>query len=74
MTSDVLDFPGITTLDLDPDRILEGAKGQLESVVVIGFDHEGMEYFASSKADGGHSLWLLERFKLQLLRQADLEE
>jgi hypothetical protein len=57
----------ITKLDLPPDRILEAAKGELEGVVVLGYDKEGGEYFASSYADGGQVLWLLERLKKQLL-------
>lgn len=65
--SKVIPFTGITRLDLDPDRVLEQCKGALEGVVVIGYDAEGAEYFASSYADGGTVLWLLERCKARLL-------
>ena len=61
----------VTTLDLPPDRILEGAKGQLERVVILGYDHEGQEYFASSFSDGGTVMWLMERAKLKLMTIAD---
>lgn len=64
---DVVTFTGITKLDLPPDRILEAAVGQLESVVILGYDKEGKEYFASSLADGGDVLWLMEKLKKQLL-------
>lgn len=74
MADEVINFPGVTRLNLPPDRLLEGAKGQLEQVIVIGYDLDGQEYFASSHADGGDVLWLLERCKLHLLRQADPEE
>jgi hypothetical protein len=57
----------ITTLDSPPDRILERAMGELNSVIVIGYDKEGMQYFASSIADGGAALWLLEKAKKDLL-------
>jgi hypothetical protein len=57
----------ITTLDLPADRILERAMGELNSVIVIGYDKEGMQYFASSIADGGTALWLLEKVKKDLL-------
>ena len=67
MSENVVDFGGITKLDLNPDRVLEGAKGQLECVVILGYTNDGVEYFASSKADGGETLWLLERCKKQLL-------
>jgi hypothetical protein len=63
----VINFTGITKLDLPPDRILDQAKGQLQGVVIIGYDNEGKEFFASSYADGGTVLWLMERLKKQLL-------
>lgn len=61
-----------TRLDVPPSRILAGAaECGLESVVVIGYDADGGEYFASSAADGGDVLWLLERCKRALLSTAD---
>ena len=65
--SNVIPFSGITRLDLDPDIVLENAKGKLEGFVIAGHDKEGNEYFASTYADGGDVLWLLERMKLRLL-------
>jgi len=70
---EVMDLPVITRLDMNPDKVLEGAKGDLESVIVIGFDKDGDEYFASSIAAGPECLWLLERFKLMLLSVTDEE-
>ena len=63
----VVNFTGITKLDLPPDRILDQAKGELDGVVIIGYDKDGNEYFASSYADGGTVLWLMERCKTKLL-------
>lgn len=71
MTAKVIPFNGITRLDLPPDRILEAAAGRLEGVVVIGFDHEGELYAASSYADGGTVLWLLEQCKRNLLKAVE---
>ena len=65
--SKIIPFNGITRLDLDPDMVLENTKGKLGGVVVIGYDKDGEEYFASSYADGGTVLWLIERMKLRLL-------
>ena len=65
--SNVILFNGITKLDLDPDTVLENTKGKLEGVILIGYDKEGEEYFASTYADGGEVLWLIERMKLRLL-------
>jgi len=56
-----------TTLNIPPDRILLRAMGNLTDVLVIGYDHEGNEYFSSSCPDGANILWLLERAKLKLI-------
>lgn len=68
---DVVDIGCVTTLDLPPDRLLSSALGKLDSVVIMGFDKDGAEYFASSYADGGDALWIIERCKLKLLRLPD---
>lgn len=69
-TAQVLRFQGITKLDIPVDRVLDGAMDeQLRCVVVLGYDVDGKEYFASSIADGADVLWLLERLKLRLLTE-----
>lgn len=70
MTAQILDFTGITSLDLDPDRVLAKAGGKLQAVIVIGYDKDGDFYAASSYADGGDMLWLLELCKKKLLEVA----
>lgn len=67
--AEILLFDGVTCLDLPADRVLTEAIDKLNKVVIIGYDKEGQEYFASSVADGGTVLWLMERFKLQLLAE-----
>lgn len=64
---DVIVLGGPTRLDLPPDRVLEAATGELETVLVLGYDHEGNEYYAASTADGGTLVWLTERFKTKLV-------
>lgn len=71
MTNNVVDFTGVTRLDLDPDRILKNATGYLSEVVILGFTKDGEEYFASSKASGADVLWHLERAKKKLLEMVD---
>lgn len=62
----------VTSLDLPADRVLDAAKErQLDGVVVMGYDKDGQEYFASSYADGGNVIWLMERLKLKLLTVFD---
>lgn len=64
----VIVLPVVTKLDIPADRILDGAlEDKLDKVVVLGYDMEGEEYFASSIADGGEVIWLIERAKLKLL-------
>lgn len=58
-----------TCLDIDSQRVLNGAlEAELSEVVVVGYDKDGEFYFASSKADGPNILWALEMAKLKLLK------
>lgn len=63
----IVRFPGVTRLDIDPDQVLQEALGNVEGVVLIGYDKTGEHYFASSYADGGEVLWLLEACKKKLM-------
>lgn len=63
----IIRFPGVTRLDIDPNQVLEEAIGKLEGVVIAGCDKDGNHYFASSYADGGEMLWLLEACKKRLM-------
>lgn len=53
----------------NPDNVLEQAIGQYQDVFVIGWDKDGeMDVRSSSAlADGGDILWLIEKFKSNLL-------
>ena len=68
MTAEIKQFTGMTTLDLDPNQILEEAKGELETVFVVGRDMEGMLYVASNTANVGEMMLLMEQAKAHLLR------
>tara|TARA_R110000868_G_scaffold218849_1_gene469662 strand:+ start:3216 stop:3446 length:231 start_codon:yes stop_codon:yes gene_type:complete len=58
----------ITKLDLPVAQILDGAaEHDLQSIVLMGYRQDGTEYFASTIADGGEVLWLMERLKKRLL-------
>lgn len=65
---EIISFRGLTKLDLDPDQLLENNKGDLKHVVVLGYDHEDKFIFASTMADGGDVLWMLELAKLKLYK------
>lgn len=59
----------------NPDVVLEAAKGEVEQVLVLGYDSDGELYAASSSelVDGGNILWLIETFKQKLLNLEFLE-
>lgn len=67
MMGDVIRFNGITRNNLNPEDILSEAKDRLKTVVILGYEEDGSMYFASSVADGGDVLWLLEKTKQKLL-------
>lgn len=69
--SNIVNLDCITRLDLPADRIIEAAVGQLDKVIIVGYDLEGREYFASSVAGGADCVWLLERAKKRLLDMVD---
>jgi hypothetical protein len=68
MTAKIIDFNGITRLDLSAERVLTKAiEADLATVVVVGWTQDGNIYFASTTADGGDILWLFEQSKQMLL-------
>lgn len=72
MTDNVIAFPGVTTLDIEPSKVLSSAIEQdLDSAIVIGRDKDGSLYFAASGGDAFETLWLLEIAKRELLRMGE---
>jgi len=64
----VVPMHGTTKLDIPADRVIDGARDKdLDTIVVVGLDQDGELYFASSTADAGTVLILLERAKVRLL-------
>ena len=52
----------------NPDTVLEKAIGQLESVLVIGYDKNGhLDVRASMNIQHKDILWLIELFKTKML-------
>jgi hypothetical protein len=66
----------MTTLNMPPDKILQGAMGELDCVVVVGYTKgdDGVEYFASSTADVYETAWMLQRALYKLMVMRDGEE
>jgi len=68
--SKVLPFKNIAPIDhsIDSLRVLiDKDLDDLESVVIMGYTKQGDEFFATTFADGGNVLWLVERLKSHLL-------
>ena len=63
---DVVQFNGDTRLDIEPDLVLEGARGNLQEVLVIGYENDEL-YVAFSSGDIGKNLLLMELAKKLLL-------
>jgi hypothetical protein len=66
--SKVVQLYAYTSHDIDPNKVLEGAKDKVSKVIVIGEMLGGEEYwFASSTTKRGDMLLLLEEFKQRIL-------
>lgn len=67
MSNNIIPLNNITYLDIPIERVLDGAKNELDEAIVIGWDKSGEVYFASSISDGAEVNWLLDKAKLALL-------
>ena len=67
MTDNVIEFNGYTKNDIDPNKPLTGALDKLKMCVVLGYEHDGKEYFAASTGNAPEVVFLVERFKHFLL-------
>ena len=76
LPDNVIPLPCVTKLELPIDRILQDAmdNAELEGIVILGYRKDGNENFASTYADVGTVLWLMERLKVMLLEIKDLTE
>ena len=63
MASNVVILDCVTNLPIPPDRVLESAIGQVSEVVVIGYDHDGELYIASSHGKKPELLWMMEQVR-----------
>lgn len=65
--SNVIQFGGEPRLDLNPDDVLETAKGELDEVIVLGFTKDGGGWLSGSHASGPNALWLMEMLKARIM-------
>lgn len=66
--SNIINFTEYTTNDIDPNNVLDGAKDQCKKVIVLGNCADGDFYCASSTANKGDLLHMIETFKFKLIR------
>lgn len=66
---EVIDFKSVRHSDSSPNSILDAARDKLQSVVILGYDTDGNEYFTTNM-DCCNLLWLLNRCKHELLSAA----
>lgn len=68
MSENVIEFTGITKLDIPAETILRRASEEgLTAVLVIGWDEDKVLRAFSTTADVGANLELCEMFKYQLI-------
>lgn len=71
--AEILSFSGYTRHDINPDDVLEAAKGELKQVLIIGEAHNGDLFVAASTANKATLLWAIEEFKFKLLSEGFCE-
>jgi len=71
MTSSVIEFKVIESMDEEANKLLDDAKGKLSQVLILGFTLDGNDYCSSSKADAGSALFFIERAKHNLMKTID---
>lgn len=65
----ILDVP--TLHNLSPDRVLLAAVGQLDSVVLLGYDIDGNPYVSSSEGDSHKVIGIISALQYYLHRIAE---
>lgn len=65
MTDNVIDFPGVTRNDINPQKVLDNAnKTGLENMIILGNHKDtGEFYFSSSTANVEKIIFMLETAK-----------
>ncbi len=70
--SNVVELGTATRLDIPAEKVLKSALDRdLKSIVIVGIDKDGNEYFASTMADGGDCIYWLQRGIWRLNKIAD---
>lgn len=65
---EVIDFPGWTKVPLEADKVLSGALGKLEHVLILGVGKDGEIYASTSNPDSREWVYLCAQFQHKLFR------
>ena len=67
-TDNVIPIGCLTTLPIDPNKVLNAAVDKLDFVFIAGIDKNDNFYFAASEGKLKDVLWLLEACKFKMMR------
>ncbi len=66
--SNIIQFTGDSRLDIEADKVIESSLGQgINQVLIIGYTDNGEDYTASSTSDVKELLFMIEKFKFELM-------
>ncbi len=66
--SNIIQFTGDSRLDIEADKVIESSLGQgINQVLIIGYTDNGEDYMASSTSDVKELLFMIEKFKFELM-------
>jgi hypothetical protein len=71
MMGEVIDGNFQTTLPIDPDKVLAKAIGELNYVLVLGYQKDGSFYMAVSESEAEKAVFTTELFKHKILSSID---
>ncbi len=67
MTDNVVPFPGLTTVEIPAETILEMArKADLKCMLVFGVDADGNEHLLATTAEASRVIFMCERARHQM--------
>lgn len=70
MSDNVVVLPVDSRLPIPAHRVLDNTPRDMRTVIVVGYGVDGQLYVASSDSNGASLLWLLERAKECVMRNA----
>ena len=68
MSAKILEWRGLTKLPTPPDQVLDGAKGKLDEVLILGWQEDGELWASSSQSNLDRALFLIEQFRFRMMR------